>query len=176
MSFSGTPAAAAGPSGTTKSTSSPNPLAKPSCSLTTVGTSDVSTPRNVIGTFGIFSWRSGGPGAVGGAGGGGEGCANPATGTKAMIAMVRMNFVLIFLLLVFRLSLAGNGNEDDFVAWIGNTKRFAGLSVAPLQCLPRLITKTPHWPFGTVCKVQSFVPRVVNDLRRTGRNELIGRC
>jgi hypothetical protein len=73
-------------------------LAKPNCSLTTLGTSDVSTPRNVTGTFGIFSCRSGVSGAAGGTGGpGGAGgvCANPAMERNAMAAVITMDFVFI---------------------------------------------------------------------------------
>ena len=109
-------------------------------------------------------------------GGGGEGCANPAIGKKAMVAIVAMNFVFIFSLLVFGLSLAGNWNEDDFFARIRDAKRRAGGPITPLPCLVRLITKTPHWAFGTACKVQSLVSSVVKHLRRVGRNESIGRC
>src|SRR6266480_6306705 len=99
------PADAAGLFGTTYSTTKPRPLARPSCSLTTSGTCDVSTPRNVIGTFGAFSWPPGTPGGPcgpGGGGGAGGVCAKPAKG-KAMAAIVAM--VFIFILLVFVKSL-----------------------------------------------------------------------
>src|SRR6266545_6762372 len=99
------PADAAGLFGSTYSTTNPKPLARPSCSLTTLGTCDVSTPRNVTGTFGAFSWRPGRAGTPGGAGGAGipgwEGgawgtggvCANPAIGRKATAAMVAIRFI-----------------------------------------------------------------------------------
>src|SRR6266404_9977530 len=93
------PADAAGLFGTTYSTTKPSPLARPSCSLTTSGTCDVSTPRNVIGTFGAFLWPPGtlgGPCGPGGCGGAGGVCANPAMG-KAMAAIVAMDFIFILL-------------------------------------------------------------------------------
>src|SRR5207248_10838915 len=97
------PAEAAGLSGTTYSTTNPRPLTSPSCSLTTFGTCDVSTPRNVIGTFGAFSWPPGipgGPCGPGGSGGGAGGvCANPAIG-KAMAAIVAMDFIFMFFVLL----------------------------------------------------------------------------
>src|SRR2546423_7500701 len=103
------PADAAGLSGNTYSTTKPSPLARPSCSLTTSGTCDVSTPRNVIGTFGDFWRRPGTPGGPSGPGvGGGTGgvCPNPAMG-KAMAAIVALVFIFIFLLLLIHCSETG---------------------------------------------------------------------
>src|SRR5919198_6268123 len=94
------PAAAAGLSGTTYSTTSPSPLDRPSCSLTTVGTCDVSTPRYITGALGAFSWPLGEPGGWGGAGGcGGAGgvCANPAIGKKAAVAMIAVSLIFMVL-------------------------------------------------------------------------------
>src|SRR6266478_5419717 len=88
------PADAAGLFGTMYSTTRPSPLARPSCSLTTSGTCDVSTPRNVIGTFGAFSWAPGGCGGAGGV------CANPAMG-KAMAAIVAIDFIFMVLFSTF---------------------------------------------------------------------------
>src|SRR6266513_2572856 len=115
------PAAAAGLSGTTYSTTNPKPLARPSCSLTTLGTGDVSTPRNIVGTFGALSWRWGGAGipgwgAEGGDGGAGGVCANPAIGRKAMAAMVVIGFIFMVLFLVK--SLARDRDEHDFFTGI----------------------------------------------------------
>src|SRR5919108_5675299 len=91
------PAAAAGLLGTTYSTTNPSPLDKPSCSLTTLGTCDVSTPRNIFGTLGAFSPAPGpvGCGAPGGCGGAGGVWANPAIGRKARHAMIVMNFIFM---------------------------------------------------------------------------------
>src|SRR5207245_4960537 len=120
--------------------------------LTTLGTSDVSTPRNVTGTFGIFSCRSGSAGGADGAGGlGGEGCANPAIGRRAATAMITTDFV--FIVLFCKCSgklLTGNRNEKDLLAWIGNAKRCACGSIVPLQRLMRLITDTAHRLLRTV--------------------------
>src|SRR4029077_4529530 len=97
------PADAAGLFGTTYSTTKPSPLARPSCSLTTSGTCDVSTPRNIIGTFAASPWPPGtpggpcGPGGCGGAGGGGGVCANPAIGNKPRTAIIAMDFIFIVL-------------------------------------------------------------------------------
>src|SRR5919197_5618417 len=95
------PAAAAGLLGSTYSTTNPSPLDNPSCSLTTVGTCDVSTPRKIMGTLGIFSWPPGGMGCgcPGGCGSTGGVCANPAIGRRATVAMIVMN--LIFMGLVW---------------------------------------------------------------------------
>src|SRR4029077_19122088 len=97
------PADAAGLFGTTYSTTKPSTLARASCSTTTSGTCDVSTPRNIIGTFGAFSWPPGipggpcGPDGCGGAGGGGGVCANPAIGNKPRTAIIWMDFIFIVL-------------------------------------------------------------------------------
>src|ERR1043165_5560561 len=109
------PAAAAGLFGTTYSTTKPSPLDRPSCSLTTVGTCEVSTPRTITGTLGPFSCPPGGGGCgwPGGCGGAGGVWANPAIGKKATVAMIVMSLLFMF---VFVKSLAGNGNEDDFLA------------------------------------------------------------
>src|SRR6266446_1290328 len=97
------PADAAGLFGTMYSTTRPSPLARPSCSLTTSGTCDASPPRNVIGTFGAFSWAPGTPGGPcgpGGCGGAGGVCANPAMG-KAMAAIVAIDFIFMVLFSTF---------------------------------------------------------------------------
>src|SRR5436190_14571457 len=94
------PAAAAGLFGTTYSTTNPSPLDRPSCSLTTVGTCDVSTPRNIVGTLGAFSWSLGGPGGwpgPGGCGGVGGVCANPAIPRRTRQVIIAVNFIFMVL-------------------------------------------------------------------------------
>src|SRR5215469_13269712 len=96
------PAVAAGLFGTTYSTTNPSPFERPNCSLTTLGTCAVSTPRNIVGTFGAFSWLpgAGGRGGAGGCGGAGGVCANPAIGRKATDAMIVMSLIfMVFFLL-----------------------------------------------------------------------------
>src|SRR6266496_5972328 len=139
------PAAAAGLSGTTYSTTNPSPLDRPSCSLTTVGTCDVSTPRKTIGTLGAFSCPPGGAGgcgAPGGCGGVGGVCAKPPIGSNPKHAMIAMNFIFMVCLVK---SLTGNGNEDYFLARVRDAKRCASGGITPLPCLLRLITKAPQW-------------------------------
>src|SRR5215467_2662155 len=94
------PAVAAGLLGTTYSTTNPSPLDRPSCSLTTDGNCDVSTPRYIVGTLSAFSWPicAGGPGGAGGCGGAGGVCANPAIGRNPRQAIITMSslFMVLF--------------------------------------------------------------------------------
>ena len=88
-----------------------------------------------------------------------------------MAAMVVVGF--IFMVLLVKL-LAGNGNKDDFFTGVRNAERCASRGVAPLPRLLGLITKAPQRLLRGVSELQSFVARVVNDLRRTGRNKFVG--
>src|SRR5947207_8709179 len=70
-------------------------------------------------------------------------------------------------------SLAGNWNEDNFLAGIRDAKGCASGGVTPLPRLLRLITKTPQRLPRTVSKVQPLVPSVIDDLRRASGNEFV---
>src|SRR6266404_3739878 len=61
-------------------------------------------------------------------------------------------------------SLAGNRNENDFLAWIGNAQRRARVWIAPLQRLALLLTNSAHWLVVTGREVEAFVACVVNNL------------
>ena len=91
-----------------------------------------------------------------------------------MAATVAIDFMFMVCWLVeFRKSLAGNGNELDLFARIGNTQRGAGGGVTPLQRLVRLIAHAAHWLIRAIGKVQALVPRIVNNLGETGGHEPI---
>ena len=69
-------------------------------------------------------------------------------------------------------SLAGNWDEHDFLARIGNTQRRARVWIAPLQGLALLITNPAHGLVVASRKMQTFVACVVNNLGCTRWNEL----
>ena len=91
-----------------------------------------------------------------------------------MAAIVAMDFVFMVCLLVeFRKSLAGNGNELDLFARIRDTQRGAGGGVTPLQRLVRLVAHAAHWLDRAIGKLQALVPRVVNNLDEPGGHKLV---
>ena len=91
-----------------------------------------------------------------------------------MAAIVAMDFVFMVCLLVeFRKSLAGNGNEIDLFARIRDTQRGAGGGVTPLQRLVRLVAHAAHWLDRAIGKLQALVPRVVNNLGEPGGHKLV---
>src|SRR5438874_6391998 len=72
-------------------------------------------------------------------------------------------------------SLAGNRNEDNFLAGVRDAKGCASGGVTPLPRLLRLITKTLQRLPRTVSKLQPLVASVKDDLRRASGNEFVGR-
>ena len=77
--------------------------------------------------------------------------------------------------LVFVKLLAGNGNEDDFLAGVRDAQRCASRWVTPLPRLLCLITKAPQWLLRAVSKLQALVASVIDHLRRASGNEFVGR-
>ena len=86
--------------------------------------------------------------------------------------MIVMSLIFMF---VFVKSLAGNGNEDDFLAGVGDAKRRARRGITPLPCLLRLITEAPQRLLRAVGEVQALVASIIDDLCRPRGNEFVGR-
>ena len=92
-----------------------------------------------------------------------------------MTVMLNTDFIFM-VLFCFAESLAGNWDEDDFLARIRDPKRSTRFGITPSPGLLSLVADASHGSLRTVSKMQSLVPRVVNDIRATGRNKSAGRC
>src|SRR5262249_51001727 len=108
-------------------------------------------------------------------GGGGGVLAKPPPARSARGVWFITGFFFFFLF-CFAESLAGNWDEDDFLARIRDPKRCTRFGITPPPGLLSLVADASHGSLRTVSKMQSLVPRVVNDIRATGRNKSAGRC